>query len=295
MAKIIFYHKADSPYDDQPDKFYHFPSQYLRRVESAIGDQAIYYGTLPGKSSRYYFATARIVGIRPDTARAKHYYADMAEYLDFDRMVDYRGNGGYERALVGPDGKISGGAAVNAVRPLAEDEFTAIIEAGLSTREQWPDRDEKPQPNRDIDGFAEGQTFPLRRPIVEEISSRSFRDIKFRQNIRTIYDRTCSFSGLRLINGKGRPEVEAAHIVPVENGGTDSVRNGIALSATVHWMFDRGMLSLGDDFRILTSRHLNEDVSHLLNADLQAKVPVEQMHRPHPNYLRWHRDNIFKT
>ena len=45
----------------------------------------------------------------------------------------------------------------------------------------------------------------------------------------------CAVSGLRLIKGGRRPEVLAAHIMP--DNGPDTVRNGIALSGTVHWLF----------------------------------------------------------
>jgi len=40
----------------------------------------------------------------------------------------------------------------------------------------------------------------------------------------------------------------------VEHRGPDSVRNGIALSGTVHWMFDRGLLSIDDDYAMLVAR-----------------------------------------
>jgi putative restriction endonuclease len=295
MTNVVFYHKADSQYDDQPDRFYHFPVQYLDRVQQAVGDSIVYYGTLPRLKSRYYFATARVAGIRADLNRAKHYYADIADYIDFDTPVDYRGNGGFEKRLISSDGKVSGGAAINAVRLIERQEFVNIVEAGLGKQEEWPDRNAGNASTDQIDGFAEDQTYPLRRPVLEQLVNRPFREAKFRQNIRTIYDRTCAFTGLRLINGSGRPEVEAAHIIPVENGGTDSVRNGIALSATAHWMFDRGMLSLSDEFKILVSRHLNEDVSHILNKDLSAKVPDDHKLQPHPAYLQWHRENSFKS
>jgi putative restriction endonuclease len=59
-------------------------------------------------------------------------------------------------------------------------------------------------------------------------------------------------------------------------------------------MFDRGLLSIADDYRILCSRQLNADVSHLLLPDLMARVPAAAHLRPHPHYLSWHRDNIFK-
>jgi len=100
---------------------------------------------------------------------------------------------------------------------------------------------------------------------------------------------------LKLINGGGRPEVEAAHIIPVEENGSDSIQNGIALSGTVHWMFDRGLLSMADDFTILKSRQINHDISHLLVEDLKAIIPKDPNLRPHPFYLNWHRENCFKN
>ena len=57
------------------------------------------------------------------------------------------------------------------------------------------------------------------------------------------YDARCAITGLKLINGGGRAEVAAAHIRPVEANGPDIISNGIALSATAHWMFDRGLIS----------------------------------------------------
>ncbi len=62
------------------------------------------------------------------------------------------------------------------------------------------------------------------------------------------YDERCAVSRLRIINGGGRAEVEAAHIWPFADGGPDVVRNGLALSATCHWLFDRHLISLSDDY-----------------------------------------------
>jgi len=288
MAKAVFYHRADSIYDDQPEKFYHFPSQYLSRVRQTIGDQILYYGP-HDQPGRYYWAVALVTGVRPDPRLGDHYYAEVAEYLDFDRPVLYTENGGYEKKLVRADGSINGGRAVQAVRIIEPAEFAGIVEAGLSEPAEWPERN-----SHEPDGFGEELQEPIERPIVQQLLNRPFRDAKFRQHVRKAYDRTCAFTGLRLINGMGRPEVEAAHIMPVEENGPDSVRNGIALSGTVHWMFDRGLLSLSDDFSILQSRHLNHDVSHILRRDMKAIVPDDPVLRPHPYYLDWHRNNRFK-
>lgn len=305
MAKAIFYHKDGSGYKDLRGKLYHFPKMYLSRVQQAQNDWVVYYGPLSGLPSRYYTGLAKVTGIRADDGLPDHYYADLTDYLDFDRPLDYRESGGYERQLVGPDGAVNSGRSVQAVRIISETEFAALITAGLSDADEWPQRvdpqEESPPETNPLMHFQIGEADQAGylvgdydRPIIASTINRPFRDAKFRQHIRRVYDRTCAFTGLRLINGRGRPEVEAAHIIPVERGGNDSVQNGIALSGTVHWMFDRGLLSLADDFTILQSRQLNEDISHLLVKDGKARVPMAPHLRPHPHYLGWHRDNVFK-
>ncbi len=37
-----------------------------------------------------------------------------------------------------------------------------------------------------------------------------------------------------------------------------TVQNGLALSGTLHWMFDRGLIGFSDDHDILVSRHVND-------------------------------------
>jgi putative restriction endonuclease len=106
----------------------------------------------------------------------------------------------------------------------------------------------------------------------------------------------CAISGLQLRNGGGRPEVQAAHIRPVERDVSDSVRNGLALSGTLHWMFDRGLISVAEDSEtILVSRNkLPSDViSRLIRPSGKLLKPTDPHHHPHPENLRWHRENVF--
>ena len=104
--------------------------------------------------------------------------------------------------------------------------------------------------------------------------------------MRLAYGNRCAISGLKLINGGGRPEVQAAHIKPVASAGPDSVRNGLALSGTLHWMFDRGLISVDDDFRILRSGGVPEDVARLIRPEATLLVPGDEALRPHPSFLR---------
>lgn len=44
MSNAIFYHKPDSIYKDKINEKYHFPAQYLSRVQKTVGNFITYYG-----------------------------------------------------------------------------------------------------------------------------------------------------------------------------------------------------------------------------------------------------------
>ncbi|MGE4078360.1 MAG: HNH endonuclease, partial [Reyranella sp.] len=85
--------------------------------------------------------------------------------------------------------------------------------------------------------------------------NRKVREANFRRHVCEAYDNTCAVTGLRILNGGGKAEVQAAHIWSVANGGPDVVQNGLALSATAHWLFDRHLISLTDDYGLLVSHN----------------------------------------
>jgi putative restriction endonuclease len=300
MVKAILTTKVNPTYDDLPEERYHFPRSYLRQVEQAVGDFVVYYeprrnsGDLSSRGGRQaYFAVASITAVGPDSALADHFYARIANYLEFDRAVPFReGENYYESFLRREDGKTSKGAFGRAVRALPDEEFAAILRAGFFQDESpFP---LQPVPKTSPPGFDEPQA-DFERPIIERLVARPFRDRAFTRQIRLAYDNRCAVTGLRLINGGGRPEVQAAHIRPVASAGPDSPRNGIALCGTAHWMFDRGLISIDDDFRILTTTQgVPEDVARLFRPDRQLWKPDYTSIQPHPQFLRWHRENVFK-
>jgi putative restriction endonuclease len=114
--------------------------------------------------------------------------------------------------------------------------------------------------------------------------------------VKLAYRARCAMSGLALRNGGGRPEVEAAHIRPVAEQGPDIVQNGLALSGTLHWMFDRGLLAVDEDRRVLVARDsvVGEIQDRLLRPDRRLVLPADPLHHPHEAFLAWHRRHIFK-
>jgi putative restriction endonuclease len=298
MGFGVFIHRSDSIYDDSPAERYQFPGQYLSRVEACVGDWIVYYEPRKVAETRGYFAVARVQRIIPDPAAPGMYVAliEPESYLDFANPVQFSdANGPIERGVLNEQGRISG-RAQSAVRPLSRDDFKRIVELGLEeSAPLLPRLGEAPS----AFGFEEEQEpfqFDEQRERVSFTVSRIVRDRIFRRIVLRAYDQRCAFTGLRLINGGGRAEVAAAHIRAVEAGGPDIVNNGIALSGTAHWMFDRGLISLSDDLQILVSRQVNDldAVRAFINQSGRAFPPLRSSERPHPHFLNWHREQCFK-
>jgi putative restriction endonuclease len=106
------------------------------------------------------------------------------------------------------------------------------------------------------------------------------------------YDNRCALTGLRIMNGGGKAEVQAAHIWPVASGGPDVVQNGLALSGTVHWLFDRHLISLTDDYRLLVSHNkVPAELRGLFAKQMdRIHLPTDSKLWPRPAYIARHRE-----
>jgi putative restriction endonuclease len=294
MTNAVFTTSASSIYDDLIEERYHFPKTYLRQAEEAVGDWIVYYeprrtsGPHSATGRQAYFAIARVERVITDPDRPDHFYAYMSGYLEFDQPVSFRDESGYrESKLQRDDYQTNKGAFGRAVRLLPRDEFEDIVRRGIDTRRE---------PWEQTSAVAEEAPEYVIRPVVETLTARKFRDVSFRRQVRAAYRNTCAVTGLRLINGGGRPEVQAAHIRSVEANGPDAVRNGIALTGTAHWLFDRGLMTFSDDFRIILSPHgVPDDLGRLIRSDRMLAVPEDPGLQPHRTYLRWHREHCFKS
>ncbi len=302
MGHAVFIHRADSIYDDSPAVQYQFPRQYLGRAQQAVGDWIVYYEPTKVALSRGYFATAKVRQIIPDPKASGMYLAliEPDSFLEFANAVPFKAEDGLiERGLVNADGKVSGWAQA-AVRQLAGSDFKRIIERGLADDQPiLPRVDEiaAPQlPYLEADDEQVPFEYEVERVRTEMLTSRIVRDRVFRKLVLRAYDARCAVTGIKLINGGGRAEVDAAHIRPVEFGGPDIVNNGMALSGTAHWMFDRGLIGIADDLSIVVSRHVNDrdSVDALINRTGKLIGPGDPRGRPHPVFLAWHRENCFK-
>jgi putative restriction endonuclease len=316
IVNAVFTTKVEPAYDDLPEVRYHFPRTYLNQVEAALGSWIVYYeprrstsdlASSGGRSA--YFAIAQVETITPDPFQADHFYAHMVGYLEFSRPVPFKEGGYYyEDALRKSDGSTNKGAFGRAVRNLPGHEFDRIFEAGFariigetplapidsdSMAYQNPSllvAAERPAPEFEY----EFPSTPARR-IETKLVSRPFRDRAFASAVMMAYGDRCAVTGIQMFDQGGRSEAEAAHVRSVAQDGPDSVRNGIAVSRTVHWMFDAGLLAIADDYTILIAKRIAPNILQDLPAlHGTLSVPTRPELRPHPGYLRFHRENVFE-
>lgn len=298
MGFGVFVHRADSIYDDSPAERYQFPPQYLSRAAQCVGDWIVYYEPTKVPDTRGYFAVAKVDQIVPDP-QTEGMYLDLmtpGSYLDFTEPVPFEAPDGIaETGLLNEFGRISGRAQA-AVRALSPRDFERIVLMGLRDPTHVLPRVDQPTNSEFDEGEQAIFVYEEERVRVPQLMSRIVRDRIFRRVVLRAYDERCAVTGVKLINGGGRAEVEAAHIRPVEHGGPDIINNGVALSGTAHWMFDRGLITFTDDLAIIISRHVNDrdGAESLINKTGRLIGPMAGRDRPHPHFLAWHRENCFK-
>lgn len=296
----VFDVKPGSGYDDDIALRYHFPARknYLEAARNAIGEWILYREPQRNGGRRAYIGTARVVSVEPDPDNVGYCYAHVVGYLEFSTPVPFVTAGRYAEASlreITDPSRVGQALQGKSMRPIQKGDFTAIVLAGLSETLalenavrlglDFYDADLAPLPE-----FGVAET-PDRR-VEQMLVNRKIRDANFRLEVCRAYDDRCAVTGLRIINGGGRSEVQAAHIRPVADGGPDMVQNGIALSATVHWLFDRHLISIDTDHRLLVSHNrVPPELRNLFRPELAGlHLPQDRRLWPHPAFLSHHRE-----
>lgn len=147
---------------------------------------------------------------------------------------------------------------------------------------------------------------PEQNAIGRVVRGEQRRRSSFRDQVIDAYDGTCAVCGQRIQDANSGEyfEVEAAHIYPVSGveaddsleGGPDTVRNGLALCRTHHWVFDNGWFTITDEYVI----KVRDDPSISGYEQIQPydgerlKLPEDRSIWPAQHYLRAHKDNVWK-
>lgn len=270
-------------YKDIPGVRYHFPKKlYLDDILALRGCLVLLYEPRRGGTSAHsggrkgFVAFAFVESVWDDPDDASHAFLGYRMYTEFIRVVPLSAT------------SVPGRSLQRAVRPIAYAEAEEVVRQGLLLPAEQGVRVGLVDAEELIDR-------PERR-TREIVTNTLVRDASFRfRVVEQAYDGRCAMTGVRMTNGHGRAEVDAAHIQPVAAGGPDATRNGLALMKSMHWAFDRGLVSLSDEGSILTvDRGLDPTILRLLPVNQRAFLPDKADLHPHAAFLRWHRENVFK-
>jgi len=104
-----------------------------------------------------------------------------------------------------------------------------------------------------------------RRRVLREMLTRPNQQ-QFREDILVAFQSSCIVTGTQI------PSVlEAAHIIPVNNKGSDETDNGLCLRADIHLLFDSGHLRIDSDGNIHLSKTASQDKSY---SQLPKKIRI---------------------
>ena len=115
----------------------------------------------------------------------------------------------------------------------------------------------------------------------------------FKREIPKIYNNTCCISGMRIDSTINVSMIDACHIVPFSESYDDTVTNGIELCPNLHRAFDRGLISIGENYEVIVKSIFSEKLSLSyfigpLNGQ-RISLPVNNKHSPSLENFSHHR------
>jgi putative restriction endonuclease len=93
--------------------------------------------------------------------------------------------------------------------------------------------------------------------------------------------------------------IDACHIKDWAKSYDDTITNGIALCPNLHRAFDRGMISVDENLKVIVSNKFSESPDAMYKfKDLIGTpllLPLDSRHHPSEENFAWHRKNTFKA
>lgn len=119
----------------------------------------------------------------------------------------------------------------------------------------------------------------------------------FKREIPKIYNNTCCISGMKIDATITISMIDACHIVPFSESYNDTITNGIALCPNLHRAFDRGLIGIDENYKVIVSNYFKENESIYSIRKFEGKeiyLPNRKDYYPFQENFEWHRKNKFK-
>lgn len=126
--------------------------------------------------------------------------------------------------------------------------------------------------------------------VYARVKTRGKQQTIFREALLLAYDGRCAFSGISYPG-----TLDSAHIIPWAFCGSDlrmNVRNGILMLCSYHRLFDLGILSVNEDYRIMfknIKKHELQSADQSFIADLHGRklaLPSDKVLWPNKELIR---------
>ena len=132
--------------------------------------------------------------------------------------------------------------------------------------------------------------------VYTKVKTRGIAQFMFRDAVLRAYKEKCAFTNLSFVAG-----LQAAHIVPWSMSSKSEkldIRNGILLNNFHHSLFDQGIITITDDYKIIYSDPEMDDGPYseydkLLTVNLHMKkmlLPKKKGHWPLKQYILRHHE-----
>ncbi len=297
MGFLILEMREGSGWNDSADS-YEFPVQYLPQFQAAMNEgtaTALIYEPRREGGRQAFVAWTEVVEPPRRSGAANRYLVDFHGGLrSFDQTVPFTINGipveHRLRSIV--PGQWGAALQGKSVRVIPEANAMEILSLGCASHTRI-------------------RTYELEVSQLDahdrtrSIIARLDRDVRFRDEVLAGYGFRCAISGLGVGPGPASRlfgVLDAAHIRPVALNGSDVPSNGIAMTPTLHRLFDAGLFTLkAKTGRVVVRRSPQLRESMLvgprakicLEEGMDIAVPSDTRWSPSPESLRFHESNVF--
>ena len=118
----------------------------------------------------------------------------------------------------------------------------------------------------------------------------------FREAVLSAYGGRCCITGIDL-----KAVLIASHIKPWAQSNRKeklNPRNGLCLNALHDRAFDRGLIAINDDYTVAVSSFVSQSSNDAVRSILlwyqSREIETPSRFLPNPEFLQWHRSNIFE-
>lgn len=134
---------------------------------------------------------------------------------------------------------------------------------------------------------------PAARESARTVKTRVNQNF-FRQAVLSAYDEKCCITGVAI-----PALLIASHIIPWKENTRERLnpRNGLCLNALHDKAFDRGLLTVTPDYKILLSsklRNAGADAQKFFTAYAGKRINAPEKFAPAKEFLRYHNEEVFE-